>query len=185
MKLPNNFFKKPTLQVAKNLLGCILVNGKTSGIIVETEAYLKDDPASHSFNGKTSRNQIMFGEAGKTYIYFTYGMHHCFNVVTNKKGIGEAVLIRALQPLAGIELMKRRRKTQDIYNLCSGPAKLVQALAIKKKQNNHDLTKPPLLIIFPNKKQKFKIVQTKRIGISRGKSLLYRFYILNNKFISK
>ncbi|MBI2632082.1 DNA-3-methyladenine glycosylase [Candidatus Pacearchaeota archaeon] len=183
------FWKKSTLKVAKSLLGCTLVHrtkkGIISGKIVETEAYLHDDPASHSFNGKTPRNDAMFNYPGIAYIYFTYGMHYCFNIVTNRKGIGEAVLIRALEPIKGIDLMKKNRKIDSLHNLCNGPAKLVQALGITKKYNNHDLTKKPLYILTKKSKQKYDLVKTTRIGISQGSALLYRFYIKDNSFVSK
>ncbi len=174
MKLNKKFFNKPTIEVAKALLGCYLIHGKCVGKIVETEAYLENDPASHSFKGKTSRNKAMFGEAGRAYIYFTYGMHYCFNVVTNKKGIGEAVLIRAVEPLKGIGIMKKRRGVKDVKKLCNGPAKLVQAFNIKKEQNSAFILRGKLRIekgVLPK-----KIVQTKRIGISKGAKLPHRFY---------
>ena len=134
------FFQQSTLDLAKTLIGKILVNETEAGIIagriIETEAYLKDDPASHSFNGLTKRNSPMFNHSGTAYIYFTYGMYNCFNVVSNKKGVGEAVLIRALQPLKGINLMKKNRNKDKLNDLCSGPAKLVIALGITKNMNN-------------------------------------------------
>src|SRR3989344_6842175 len=143
MKLNKRFFEDDTIEVAKEILGCYLVHesdeGRTVGKIVETEAYLENDPASHSFKGKTRRNEVMFGEGGKAYVYFTYGMYHCFNVVTNKKNKGEAVLIRALEPIDGIEIMKKRRKVEEIKNLCSGPGKLVISMGIKKEHNGLDL----------------------------------------------
>ena len=189
MKITRIFFNRNTIQVAKEILGCYLINktreGTTIGKIVETEAYLANDPASHSFNGKTKRNEKMFAPPGKAYIYFTYGMHHCFNVVTRPKGIGEAVLIRALEPISGIELMKKRRKTGDIHNFCNGPAKLVQALGIKKEMNGIDLTKGVLKIISGEDISEKDIVKTKRIGISKASNLKLRFYIKDNKFVSR
>ena len=187
--LTKSFFKKDTLEIAKALLGCYLVNetkqGKTIGKIVETEAYLADDPASHSFNGKTKRNEAMFGPSGKAYVYFTYGMYNCFNIVTKEKGIGEAVLIRALEPLSGIELMKERRKTENLKNLCSGPAKLVQAMGISKEHNGVDLLNGKLQICKGKSIIKGSIIKTKRIGISKGVNLPYRFYIKDSSFVSK
>lgn len=182
MKLAKSFFDKSTTEIAKNLLGCKLIYGKTSGMIVETEAYLFDDKASHSFSGETKRNAPMFGKPGTVYIYFTYGMHFCFNVVTNKKGVGEAVLIRALEPVEGIEIMKKRRGTENLKNLCNGPAKLVQALGIKKEMNGASLLKGNLRI---DRFRKIKeIVSTERIGISKGKELKLRFLAKNSSFTS-
>ena len=186
--LQRKFYEQSTMEAAKNLLGCYLVHesneGKTVGKIVETEAYLKDDPGSHAFSGKTNRNKAMFGEAGRAYVYFIYGMYHCFNVVTNKKGIGEAVLIRALEPIEGIELMKRRREIKDVKKLCNGPAKLVISMGIKKKYNESDLTKKPLYITMGEKVEDEKIVAAKRIGLACGEKLPYRFYIKENGFVS-
>lgn len=187
--LSPSFFERTTIEVAKALLGCILLHktkeGITSGKIVETEAYLQNDPASHSFKGKTLRNAVMFGPAGNAYVYFTYGMHYCFNVVTQKGGMGEAVLIRALEPLQGIELMKTRRGITNIRQLCNGPAKLAQALAIIKEHNGMSLFKGPLRICIPESKPSFKIVQTRRVGISQGKSLHLRFYVEGSEFVSR
>ena len=189
MELKKSFFLQPTEKVAKLLLGCILINetkeGITSGKIVETEAYLQNDPACHAFNGKTKRNEPMFREGGIAYVYFTYGMHYCFNVVTQREGIGEAVLIRALEPLEGVELMKKRRGINETYQLCNGPAKLVQAMGITKEHNGVDLIKGNLKIILPNFKEKKEIVSAKRIGIKKGSELLLRFYLKGSKFVSK
>jgi len=187
-KLPLKFFNRETEQVAKDLIGCYLVNktpeGKIIGKIVETEAYLQDDPSSHSFNGLTKRNSPMFSHPGTIYIYFTYGMHHCFNIATRKKGIGEAVLIRALEPIKGIELMKKRRNTDKVKSLCNGPAKLVQSLAISPNLNNTQINSSSLKILKP-KNNKLRIKTSKRIGISRGSELPLRFCIENNEFVSK
>jgi|SRR3989338_5308626 len=182
MKLKKEFFAGETLDVARNLLGCYLINGNCAGKIVETEAYLENDSASHSFKGKTKRNGAMFGEPGTAYVYFTYGMHHCFNVVTNKKGIGEAVLIRALEPVKGINKMKLNRKKEDIKFLCSGPAKLVAALGINKKHNGASLINGKIKITEGEKPK--EIVSTGRIGIKNNAHLHYRFYIKGNPFIS-
>lgn len=191
MKLiSKSFFKRSTLQTAKDLLGTYLVretaDGKILGKIVETEAYLWNDPASHSFSGKTKRNSPMFGPAGRAYVYFTYGMYNCFNVVTEKEGIGEAVLIRAIEPVQGIEIMKKNRGMTDEKNLCNGPGKITIAFAISRDFNCLDLTnKNSPLKIFAAKKENFEIVETERIGISEGKELPHRFYIKGNRFVSK
>jgi DNA-3-methyladenine glycosylase len=181
----NKDFFMNTEDVAKKLLGMKLVHetpeGKIAGKIVEVEAYLFDDPASHSYRGKTQRNEAMFEEGGVAYVYKIYGVHHCFNVVTNKKEIGEAVLIRALEPLEGIELMKKNRNKD--FDLCNGPAKLVVALGITKEHNKMNLSSGSLrLEEFEAPK---KIIAKKRIGISEGKNLKLRFYIQGNKFVSR
>lgn len=175
------------LSAAKLLLGCKLVHetpeGKTSGIIVETEAYHQDDPASHSFNGATKRTQVMFGESGHAYVYFTYGMHYCFNIVTGRTGQGQAVLVRALEPIEGIELMKKRRAADDIHQLTNGPAKLTQAMGINLKNNGQNILSGNLRI-EPGPKPA-KIMRTTRVGISKAQNLPWRFYIKGNEFVSK
>ena len=185
--LTKTFFEKPTCEVAKNLLGCYISFNGMLGKIVETESYLFDDPASHSFCGKTPRNSPMFEQAGKSYVYFTYGMYHCFNITTAKKEIGEAVLIRSVEPIKGIEKMKQNRKTDVVKNLTNGPAKFTTAFGITKSQNNINiLTKTsPIKLYQPNKKEKFEIIQTTRIGIKKGTALPHRFYIKDNPFVSK
>lgn len=185
-----NLFELNTLSVAKNLLGYTLIHesseGITAGIIVETEAYLQDDPACHAYRRKSIRNAPMFGEAGTIYVYQIYGMHFCVNISTNKKDIGEAVLIRALEPTLGIELMEARRKTDLLKNLCSGPGKLVQALGIHKLMNDWHILDSDLKIIAPvSQIIDNEIITTTRIGITQGADLPYRFYLKDNKFVSK
>lgn len=185
-----NLFELDTLSVAKNLLGYTLVHesseGIMAGIIVETEAYLQDDPACHAYRKKSVRNAPMFGEAGTIYVYQIYGMHFCVNISTNKKDIGEAVLIRALEPTLGIELMETRRKTDVLKSLCSGPGKLVQALGIHKGMNDWHIMDSDLKIIAPVEQiLDDEIVITTRIGITQGADLPYRFYLKDNKFVSK
>jgi DNA-3-methyladenine glycosylase len=190
-KLNEEFFKRSPEIVAKELLGKIIarkIKDKVlRGKIVETEAYLQNDPASHSFNGMTKRNEAMFGNPGNAYIYFTYGMHHCLNVVTMPKGIGEAVLIRALEPIDGIQLMKKRRGTLDIKELCSGPAKLVQAMDIHPSFNRQPLTSGSITICQKPayRKEKLVIAQSTRIGITKGANLPLRFYLKDNGFVSQ
>jgi len=183
MPLGKNFFKQPTLDLAKALLGKILVFGDLRGIIVETEAYLyKNDPGCHASMGQTSRNTPMFGPAGHTYVYLIYGMYHCLNIVSGKKGEGEAVLIRALEPMQGIPLMQKRRKTKKIENLCNGPGKLTQAFGITCKHNNLSLLEGDLRVF--NSRSKPVICTSRRIGLSAGKELELRFYIKGNRFVS-
>jgi len=184
MTLGKSFFNKSTVELAKALLGKILVLGNLQGIIVETEAYLGiDDPGCHACKGKTVRNAPMFGPAGRTYVYLIYGMYHCLNIVSGKEGVGEAVLIRALEPVKGIELMQKRRKTKKIENLCNGPGKLTQALGITKKHNNISLFDGKLQIY--NSRIKPEISSSGRIGLSAGKELELRFFIKGNRFVSK
>jgi DNA-3-methyladenine glycosylase len=184
MALGKKFFNQPTVDLAKALLGKYLVFGKLKGMIVETEAYLfKDDPGCHAHKGETVRNAPMFGPAGRTYVYLIYGMYHCINIVSGKTGEGEAVLLRALEPVGGIPLMQRRRKTKKIENLCNGPGKLTQAFGITKKHNNLSLLEGPIQV-FDNKK-KYEITCATRIGLSAGKELELRFFIKDSKFISK
>ena len=176
-----------SLIAARSLLGWELVHqsseGITAGYIVETEAYTQEDPASHAFGGKKMANAAMFEPAGTVYVYFTYGMHYCVNIVTGPKDHGEGVLIRALQPTAGIELMQLRRRTQHLLNLCSGPAKLVQAMGITRLHGGTNLNKGSLSL-----KPGFKpeeIIQTARIGVSKAADQPWRFYLAGNPFVSK
>jgi len=183
MPLGKRFFSQPTVELAKALLGKYLVFGDLKGIIVETEAYLfRDDPGCHASRGMTVRNAAMFGPAGRTYVYLIYGMYHCLNIVSGKQGEGEAVLIRALEPVQGIPLMQRRRKTKKIENLCNGPGKLTQAFGITKKHDNMSLLEGPLQIY--NSRIKPEICTSTRIGLSAGKELELRFFIKGNRFIS-
>lgn len=187
MKLDKPFYSRPTLTVARKLLGQVLVRrspqGHCAGIIVETEAYTQDDPACHGFRGKTKRNASMFGRPGLGYVYLIYGMHYCFNVVTDREGRGEAVLIRALEPLSGTALMEARRGMQDRKLLCSGPARLCQALDITTREDGIDLLEDSIFILAGRAPE--KLVQTTRVGINRGKDLPYRFYIDGNTFVSR
>ena len=171
--LPRKFYMRNTIQVAKDLLGKTLVRriGKQTlaGIIIETEAYMgKNDPASHAARKKTERNKVMFGQVGYSYVYFTYGMHYCFNVVAKKEeDKSGAILIRAIQPQEGIKIMVKNRKTDIVSNLTNGPGKLTQAMKITTKQYNVDLTKNSTLFISDGIKPT-KILAKSRIGIKVG-----------------
>lgn len=182
--LPRTFYARNTVQVAKDLLGKTLVrkigNKTMSGIISETEAYrYKDDPASHAFGGLTDRNKVMFGQVGIAYVYFTYGMHYCVNAVarSNYYDAG-AVLIRAITPVNGIDVMIKNRKIDSIQNLTNGPAKLTQAMKITKEQYGENLTKQSSLYITDGIKPK-KIKSNPRIGIKNGIDKLWNFRIQN------
>ena len=176
-------------EAAARLLGCHLVrelDGQQVIVkIVETEAYDQTDAASHSYKGRTPRTDVMFGPSGFLYVYFTYGMHYCCNVVVGAEGEGAAVLIRAVEPLSGVELLATRRPKQTGIQLTNGPAKLCQALSIDKQLNGHDLTAPPLRLSMQPVVAQPDIVQTKRIGISQAKDVPWRFYLKGNAYVSK
>ena len=179
-----SFYARDTVQVAQDLLGKTLVRNIggniISGMITETEAYrYKDDAASHSFGGMTERNKAMFGEVGKAYVYFTYGMHYCVNAVARSLDYpAGAVLIRSLFPQHGIDFMSRQRKTLDISNLTNGPAKLTQALKITKKEYGEDLTKRSNLYIVDGMKVKRSEIKAgPRIGIKKANDKLWNFKI--------
>lgn len=192
-KLPREFYVRKCVTVAKELIGKVLVRVKGSklyaGIIVETEAYTGDkDAASHTYRGKTERNKHMFSIGGTAYVYFTYGNHHCINVVTEKEHTGHAALIRAVEPVEGIELMKKNRGTDNIYNLASGPGKLAEAMEIDLKQSGADLTGDEVFLAeLPAElsRRKFKVKSSKRIGITKNTEMMYRFYAEDNPFVSR
>ncbi len=178
--------KVSAVDAASRLLGCILereIDGQTVRVmIVETEAYDETDAASHSFNGRTVRTDVMFGPAGRLYVYFTYGMHYCCNIVTGGDGEGSAVLIRAVEPLIGEEILARRRGKTGV-EVTNGPAKLCQALGIAKDMNGHDLRESPLKLLL-QPPIKHTITQTTRVGISKAKDKPWRFYISDNQYVS-
>lgn len=161
-----------------------------SGKIVEVEAYRgAKDPASHAYHGKTKRNEVMFHQGGCLYVYFTYGMHFCANIVTGKKDVGEAVLIRALQPVTGIEVMKKNRRftkgARSTHNLTNGPAKLCQAFGVEGKENGTDLLGDKIFLIGGESIPKSYIGTSTRVGISRGKEKRWRFFIKENEWLSQ
>ncbi len=199
MILPASFYSRSTLKVLVDLIGKVLVRkseeGLTSGVIVEAEAYTgEDDPASYAFSGRTKRSEIMYGPPGRAFVHFTYGMHHMLNLVTEREGFPAAILIRALEPLKGISLMKKRRQTEELLNLCSGPAKICQAFGIDRSLNGISLfsSRSPLFIKEGEGKQegerrekrKQELIWTSRIGISEGKERLWRAYLKGSPFIS-
>ncbi len=182
------FFKRSTLEVARDLLGKYLFSKKNGvtcgGMIVETEAYLSDnDMASHSARKKTNRNEVMFGPSGMIYVYLIYGIHYCFNLVCGREGVGTAVLVRALEPVKGVQYMKRRREKQEITELASGPAKLTQALGIDNKDNGKFINKNEIFLLDGEKKS-HNIGRSSRIGISKSKELDYRYFIKCNRHVS-
>lgn len=191
--LPAEFYLQDTREAARKLLGQLLVRtlptGETlSGVIVETEAYLKDDPACHAYTGQTPRNAMMFGPPGQTYVYFTYGLHMMLNLVCAPAGTAEAVLIRALEPRDGIETMRLNRGgILETKQLTNGPGKLAQALALTRLDHNGlSITDPTSeLRVLPHEIPPFEIVETTRIGISRGADLPWRYYVRGNAYVSR
>lgn len=179
-QLPPAFFARDTVTVAKELLGKIISVNGCRARIVETEAY-GTDPASHAHT-KTERSQLMYDTHGHVYVYLIYGMYYCLNFTSEKNQPG-AVLIRAVEPLSGIGKMKKRRKTNDIYNLCSGPGKLCQALAIDKNLNGLPLGK--IVTVYDDGFKIGKIEKSSRIGIKDALDLQWRFFIRENEFVSK
>ena len=187
-----DFFLQDTVKVAREILGSILirkVNGKTlSGRIVEAEAYLHDDPACHAYRGMTPRTNVMFGEAGHSYVYFTYGMHHCCNIVTNHIGKGEAVLIRALEPLDGIETMylNRGEKAKKNTDLLSGPGKICQAMQLTKTESGIDLLESDMLYLEKSPLLKGEVIAVStRVGLTAAVEKPWRFFIKGNPNVSK
>ncbi|HPU95496.1 MAG: 3-methyladenine DNA glycosylase [Firmicutes bacterium ADurb.Bin153] len=178
-----------TVQLARKLIGMRLVHETDDGIvggrIVETEAYLRDDPACHASRGKTKRNSSMFLEAGRAYVYLIYGMYCCFNVVSCEEGVGEAVLIRALEPETGIPLMKMRRGTEDEVNLASGPGKICEALGIDRSVDGHALWERPLYIEESDYNEDLDIACSTRIGVGQGKEAKLRFFLRSNGHVSR
>lgn len=176
-----------SLTGARSLLGWKLVHdapgGMTSGYIVETESYDMHDPASHAYGGLRPRNAAMFEAAGTVYVYFTYGMHYCMNIVTGEKGHGQGVLIRALEPLEGIELMRQRRGITDRQQLTNGPAKLTQAMGVGLEHGGKQLGTGALRL--ESGIAVHEIVQTTRVGISKAVDQPWRFYIAHNAYVSR
>jgi DNA-3-methyladenine glycosylase len=180
------FYARPAPEVARALLGKVLVHGRAAGVIVETEAYLgQDDLAAHSARGLTPRTRVIFGPPGHAYVYFIYGMYECLNLVCEPEGIAGCVLIRALEPVAGIELMQRRRPAaRRIEDLASGPGKLTLAMAITRTHNGADVTRGALVVREPPEPVSVTIQVTPRIGITHCAELPLRFIIQGNRFVS-
>jgi DNA-3-methyladenine glycosylase len=194
--LPKSFYLNPTLDVARGLLGKFLVRelpgGNLAGRIVETEAYLQEDPASHSFRGPTDRSAVMFEEGGIAYVYLIYGIHHCFNVVTEARGYGSAVLVRALEPVEGIARMWGNRfgsiplDARKIRTLASGPGNLARAMEITRtKDNGKSLITSELTIREDPASGKLAITASPRIGIRRGTERHWRFYLPASPYLSR
>jgi DNA-3-methyladenine glycosylase len=185
--LPRSFYNRGTVQIARELLGKILVHGRTAGMIVETEAYLGgDDLAAHTARGITNRTRVLFGPPGHAYVYFIYGMHECLNLVAEPDGKPGGVLIRAAEPLAGINVMKRRRPSaRSVEKLASGPGNLTKVFGITRAQNGADVTRGSLVLRQWKKEPAFDIKVTPRIGIRHCADWPLRFIIANHPAVSK
>ncbi|MGE5400037.1 MAG: DNA-3-methyladenine glycosylase [Ignavibacteriales bacterium] len=195
-KLPKEFYTGNLLSVARNLLGKIFVKKDEkclfTGRIVEVEAYDGNiDEAAHTFIGRTARNEIMFSEGGYLYVYFTYGMYFCCNIVTGNEAEGKAVLLRGIEPLKGITDMALNRykketlSKKEYYNLTSGPGKICQAFGISREHNGTDLLEDRIFLLDQQPVAEKDIVITTRIGITKSVDLPWRFYIKDNPFVSK
>jgi DNA-3-methyladenine glycosylase len=188
--LRRSWYARPSPLVARDLLGRLLVRildgSVLAGRIVECEAYQEDDPASHSYRGRTARTAVMFGPPGHLYVYFSYGNHHCCNVVTGQDGEGSAVLLRAVEPVRGIEVMMRRRATDRPTALCSGPGRLTQAYGIGMAQNGADLVEGSGMYIARGKPlPDERVAVSPRIGISQAPEKAWRFFEAGSPFVSK
>jgi DNA-3-methyladenine glycosylase len=182
----SDFYARPVLEVASDLIGCVVSHGGCAGVIVETEAYHDSEPACHAFVGLTPRSRTLFGPPGIAYVYRSYGIHAMLNAVTEPEGVGAAVLIRALEPVYGLDLMRMRRGADGVERLCSGPGNLTQALGIGLDLNDSDLTAGP--IVFSERPAAWRDVQVavgKRIGITKAAELPWRFCAAGSRFVSR
>ncbi|MBS0247744.1 MAG: DNA-3-methyladenine glycosylase [Proteobacteria bacterium] len=182
-RLTRKFFDRSVHDVAPNLIGATLMVGNTGGVIVEVEAYHHTDPAAHSYRGPTPRNAVMFGPPGFAYVYRSYGIHWCLNFVCEAQGSASAVLLRALEPTAGLAAMRRRRGIPDERALCSGPGKLCEALGVTIQHNGLPLDRPPFELRAPAAEP--EIVTGPRIGITKAVELPWRYGLKGSKFLSK
>jgi len=189
-RLPRSFFARPPTEVAPDLLGRVLVRvlpdgTRLSARIVETEAYAQGDPASHSYRGRTRRTDVMFGPPGHLYVYFTYGMHFCMNVVTERDGLGSAVLLRGAEPLEGLDAMAERRSTAEVRGLCSGPARWTQAFGITREQDGVDLVRGRDVYLLEGEPVSTSaIATTTRVGVTVAVGRPWRFVVAGDRFVS-
>jgi DNA-3-methyladenine glycosylase len=180
------FFDRSVHEVARDLIGGRLAIGPTAGIIVETEAYEASDPACHAYVGRTARNEVLFGPPGHAYVYLSYGIHSLLNFVTEPEGTASAVLVRALEPTEGIDLMRERRGQERIETLCSGPGKLAEALGIDLSLNGADLFQPPFELSEPaGEWSTVDVVTGPRIGITKAADLPWRYSVSGSRFVSR
>ncbi|MDX6671193.1 MAG: DNA-3-methyladenine glycosylase [Solirubrobacteraceae bacterium] len=184
--LPAEFYDRPVVEVARDLVGCVVEHAGVSGTIVEAEAYHQTEPACHAFTGRSARTEVLFGPPGRAYVYRSYGIHAMLNAVTEPEGTGSAVLIRALEPLAGVEAMRARRGLDRLEDLCSGPGKLCQALGIGLGLNGTDLQTGPIRILGPAVDAPGpELTESVRIGITKAADLPWRFSAPGSRFVSR
>ena len=184
--LPASFYDRPVLDVALDLIGCVVSHAGCAGLIVETEAYHDSEPACHAFGGLTPRTRVLFGAPGLAYVYRSYGIHALLNAVCEPEGVGAAVLIRALEPLEGVEMMRERRGLTAVERLSSGPGKLTQALGIGLDLNGSDLSRGPIVISGPPASSEVRqVAVTRRIGITKAEELPWRFCVAGSRFVSR
>jgi DNA-3-methyladenine glycosylase len=182
-RLARGFFARSVHEVAPELVGCLLLVDGVGGRVVEVEAYDADDPASHGFRGRTARNAAMFGPAGHAYVYRSYGVHWCLNLVCGPEGRAEAVLVRALEPLAGLEQMRARRGGDDDRLLCAGPGRLCEALAVTDRHDGLPLDRAPFELQAAD--HDAKIARARRVGITRAAELPWRYVLAGSPFLSR
>ena len=186
MRLAPDFYERSVHEVARELIGCVVRHGETAGRIVETESYHMEEPACHAFAGVTERTRTLYGEPGRAYVYFSYGVHSLLNAVAEAEGVGAAVLIRALEPVDGVELMRRRRRVERLEELCSGPGKLTQALGIGLSLNGTSLVDGPIeLLTREAGSREPRVVAGERIGITKAAELPWRFCDTGSRHVSR
>jgi DNA-3-methyladenine glycosylase len=179
------YFARPVLEVARDMIGAVVRHGETAGVIVETEAYHQDEAACHAYVGVTKRTATLFGAPGTAYVYRSYGIHALLNAVCEPEGVGAAVLIRALDPVDGVELMRLRRRLDREQDLCSGPGKLTQALGVELGHNQTDLLGAGPIVLEPRKGPLPLLLAGPRIGITKAAELPWRFCAAGSRNVSK
>jgi DNA-3-methyladenine glycosylase len=180
-----SFFDRSVHEVARDLIGCRLFYEGCGGVIVEAESYERDDPACHAYVGLTARTEVLFGPPGRAYVYLSYGIHSLFNIVAEPEGNAAAVLIRALEPMVGLDAMRERRGRRPDADLCSGPGKLTEALGIGLAENCADLSKDPFLLLPPDDDWDAEVLTGPRIGITKAVERPWRFYAAGNPHVSR
>ena len=186
MRLGADFYRRSVHDVARELIGCVVRHGETAGRIVETESYHMEEPACHAYAGVTERTRTLYGPPGHAYVYFSYGVHSLLNAVAEKEGVGAAVLIRALEPVDGLDAMRERRGVERDEELCSGPGKLTQALGIGLSLNGTSLVDGPIEVLTrePGSREP-RVVVGERIGITKAAELPWRFCDADSRHVSR